>query len=241
MRVKKIWILTLFPEYFHAFQSCGVIGKALAGERSEELDLELKLINIRDFSDNNYKSVDDYPFGGGAGMVLRADVLQRALQSILEVGNYQREDLHVVFPSPRGKVWNNVWAREFADEYIGLHSCEKDLVFICGRYEGIDERFVEKYVDTHISLGDFILSGGELATMCILDSTLRFVEGILGNRSSHQEESFQDGLLEHPQYTKPRVFEDREVPSVLLSGHHKKMEEFKKTERLRLTQKYRPD
>ncbi len=238
MRTKQIWILTLFPEYFEAYKTVGVIGKALSGEREDGIHFEFNLINIRSFSDNNYKSVDDYAYGGGAGMVMRADILANAL---LKGTNYSKETHHVVFPSPRGRIWNNDCAKDFAKNYLGKNSEEKDIVFICGRYEGIDERFLENYVNEYYSLGDFILSGGEVATMAMLDSALRFVDGILGNRESNVEESFQSGLLEHPQYTKPREFEGKEVPKVLISGHHKNIETYKQNERERLTKELRPD
>lgn len=237
MKKKNIWILTLFPEMFEAFSKSGVIGKALKGERSDSLSLNLNFCNIRDHAIGNYKSVDDYPYGGGAGMVLRSDVLEQSLLSIF--GDKNKDEFHIVFPCPRGKVWNHKYALEFAEKNI--NDCSKDLIFICGRYEGIDERFLEKYVDEYISIGDYILSGGELAVMNIIDSSLRFVKGILGNKVSALEESFADDLLEHPQYTKPRDFHGMEVPEVYLSGHHKKIQEHKLLESKKITKKYRPD
>jgi tRNA (guanine37-N1)-methyltransferase len=240
--IKRIWILTLFPEYFGPLLSCGIAGSALRGERSEgELKFEVRCVNIRDYSTTKYKSVDDSPFGGGPGMVMRADILKQALmKGVVEAGGYEtRELLHVIYTSPRGKVWNNKVARDFGTRLLG--GGDKDLVFIAGRYEGIDERFLETYVNEFYSLGDFVLTGGELAIMTMLDSAIRFVDGILGNKLSSMEDSFEDGLLEYPQYTKPREFEGKDVPEVLLEGHHKKIQEWQKNQKILMTEKYRPD
>lgn len=240
--IKRIWILTLFPEFFEPLLSCGIAGQALRGERSsEEFKFEVNFINIRDYSTTKYRSVDDSPYGGGPGMVMRADILKDALmKGVVENQGYESlEDLHVIYTSPRGRVWNNQLAREFGTQV--LSSSEKDVVFICGRYEGVDERFLEKYVNAFYSIGDFVLTGGEIAVMTILDSAIRFVPGILGNKLSSEADSFEDGLIEHPQYTKPQVFEGMEVPEVLLNGHHKKIQEWQKEEKIRLTRKHRPD
>ncbi|MGE3608184.1 MAG: tRNA (guanosine(37)-N1)-methyltransferase TrmD [Bacteriovoracaceae bacterium] len=239
--MKRIWILTLFPEFFKPFLECGIAGAAFRGERSDgDFKFEVHFVNIRDYSNTKYKSVDDTPYGGGPGMVMRADILRDALiKGVVEAGSYSSvEDLHVVYTSPRGRVWNNKVAREFGKEKLGEG---KDLVFICGRYEGIDERFLEKYVDEFFSIGDFVLTGGELAVMTILDSAVRFVPGILGNKLSSEADSFEDGLIEYPQYTKPREFESMEVPSILLEGHHKKIEEWQKEQKIQMTKKWRPD
>lgn len=240
--IKKIWILTLFPEFFKPFLECGIAGSAFRGERSEgEFKFELHFVNIRDYSTTRYKSVDDTPYGGGPGMVMRADILRDALvKGVVEAGGYDSVDkLHVVYTSPRGRVWNNKVAREFGINQLG--NSEKDLVFICGRYEGVDERFLEKYVNEFFSIGDFVLTGGELAVMTILDSAVRFVPGILGNKLSSEADSFEDGLIEYPQYTKPREFEGMDVPSILLEGHHKKIEEWQREEKIKMTKKWRPD
>lgn len=240
--IKKIWILTLFPEFFEPLLKCGIAGQALRGERSsDEFQFEMNFINIRDFSTTKYRSVDDSPYGGGPGMVMRADILRDALiKGVVEQQGYESlEDLHVIYTSPRGRVWDNQLAREFGTQI--LSSSEKDVVFICGRYEGIDERFLEKYVNAFYSIGDFVLTGGEIAVMTILDSAVRFVPGILGNKLSSEADSFEDGLIEHPQYTKPQVFEGMEVPEVLLNGHHKKIQEWQKEQKLLLTRKHRPD
>lgn len=232
--MKKIWIITLFPEYFEPLTKFGIIGQALRGERGNSP--ELHFVQLRDFSNKDYKGVDDTPFGGGPGMVMRPDVLRRALfEGVVKNGNYSSVDeLEVIYTGPRGKVWNNV-------ECKSISKLNKDIVFICGRYEGIDERFIEKYVNQTISLGDFVLSGGEIAVMAIIDSLLRFHNGVLGNSESKDFESFENGLLEHPQYTRPQDFEGLLVPEILLSGHHKKIEEYRNSESLRITKKYRPD
>jgi tRNA (guanine37-N1)-methyltransferase len=239
--IKHIWILTLFPEMFKPFLECGIAGAAFRGERSVDFKFEVHFVNIRDYSQTKYKSVDDSPFGGGPGMVMRADILRDALvNGVQEAGGYESlEKLHVIYTSPRGKVWNNKVAREFGTNVLA--SNDKDIVFIAGRYEGIDERFLEKYVDDFYSVGDFVLTGGELAIMLMLDSAVRFVPGILGNKLSSEYDSFEDGLIEFPQYTKPREFEGMDVPTILLEGHHKKIVEWQHEEKLVMTKKWRPD
>ena len=239
--IKHIWILTLFPEMFKPFLECGISGSAFRGERSESCKFELHFVNIRDFSQTKYRSVDDSPYGGGPGMVMRADILKEALiQGVMEAGGYESLDkLHVIYTSPRGQVWNNKVARDFGVQVLG--SSDKDVVFIAGRYEGVDERFLEKYVNEYYSIGDFVLTGGELAIMTMLDSAVRFVPGILGNKLSSEYDSFEDGLIEFPQYTKPREFDGMEVPSILLEGHHKKIEEWQHQQKLEMTKKFRPD
>lgn len=242
MKINKIWIITLFPEYFVPLCKVGVAGQALSGSRGVEFKVET--VQLRDHCLDDYKGVDDSPFGGGAGMVMRADILKNALiDGVVKKGNYDddwKEKLHVIYPGPRGKVWNHNSCREFANR-VWDKELGKDLVFICGRYEGIDERFIENYVDEQISLGDYIVTGGEVAVLAILDSALRFLPGVLGNKNSANEDSFENGILEHPQYTKPREFDGLEVPEVLLSGHHKKIEEYRNSEKMRITKIYRPD
>ena len=239
--MKKIWIITLFPNYFDSLINFGITGSALRGERGSKL--EIKTVQLRNFTKKDYKGVDDSPYGGGAGMVMRADVLKEALVAGVVVdggyGDDWKEKLHVVFPGPRGKTWDNSYCKEFASRFSKEDS--KDLVFICGRYEGIDERFLNLYVDEQISLGDFILTGGEIPTMAIIDSALRFFSGVLGNKESSMQESFQADMLEHPQYTKPKVFDGVSVPDVLVSGHHQNIEKYQKAESLRITSLHRPD
>jgi tRNA (guanine37-N1)-methyltransferase len=238
--MKKIWIITLFPDYFDSLIKFGIVGQALRGERGH--NVEIVTVQLRNFTTNDYKGVDDAPYGGGPGMVIRADVLKKALEHIIYEGNYgidYKEKLHVIFPSPRGVVWHNSYAQKFAAKFS--EESAKDLVFICGRYEGIDERFIQLYVDEQISLGDFILSGGEIAVMAIVDSFMRFFKGVLGNQESFRSESFQSNLLEHPQFTRPSVFEGFKVPDVLISGHHQNIDKYKIDESLRITKIHRPD
>lgn len=239
--MKKIWIITLFPNYFDSLINFGITGSALRGERGGKI--EIKTVQLRNYTPKDYKGVDDSPYGGGAGMVMRADVLKEALlKGVVEDGGYGeawKEKIHVVFPGPRGKTWDNSYCKDFSMRFSSESA--KDLVFICGRYEGIDERFLNLYVDEQISLGDFILTGGEIPTMAIIDSALRFFTGVLGNKESYSKESFQENLLEHPQYTRPKVFDGVEVPEVLLSGHHQNIEKYQKEESLRITKIHRPD
>jgi tRNA (guanine37-N1)-methyltransferase len=245
MKKKRLWILTMFPDFYRPLLDFGVVGSALRNERCEVGDFELNTVCIADFCKKSFKGVDDSPFGGGAGMIMRPDVLENAiLKGVIEKGGYNLEsiktELQIVCPLPRGRVWNHKLAREFANDYLSFDS-RKDIVFISGRYEGIDERFLEKYVDAYYSVGDYILSGGDLAVMLILDSALRFVPQVLGNKVSAEEESFSTGLLEYPLYTRPREFNGVMVPEPMLSGDHKKIEEFKTKMAREMTKKYRPD
>lgn len=236
----KIWIITNFPELYDSFKEVGVVGKSLAGERGHSF--ELNLVQIRNYSPKGFKGVDDTPFGGGQGMVVRADVLKSALEDIISQGDYGanwQDKLKIIYTGPRGEVWSNKLARDFANN--NWRDCPRDLVFVSGRYEGIDERFIEKYVDQVISIGDYVLSGGDLAVMVILDCALRFVPGVLGKKVSFEDESFEGGLLEHPHYTRPREFEGEGVPEVLLSGNHKLIEDYRRSERERITRELRPD
>jgi len=244
-KLKNIWIVTLFPQFIEAFLDIGVIGKALRGERGET-QFKLNIIKLSDYSPKDFKGVDDSPYGGGHGLVMRADVLKNAI-AIGVLGHNARDEeirdkLFVIYTSARGTVWSNQVAIEFSKKFI-VEDEGRDLVFICGRYEGVDERFIEKYVDLEISVGDYILSGGELAVLSILDSALRFVPGVLGNNNSLADSfsSQNSGELEAPIYTKPQVFEGMEVPAVLLSGNHKDIVEWKDNQRRVITRKYRPD
>lgn len=231
-----IWIVGYFSDYFDAFKECGVIGKALRGERGNAP--LINFVSIPDYMPTGHKDADDTPYGGGAGMVLRADIMKEVLfKGVIEAGNYGdqwREKLHLIHPSPRGAFWNQARAEK-------LLKSEKDLVYICGRYEGIDERFLENYIDEYISLGPFILSGAEIAVMAMLDSALRLEPGVLGNEQSFQDESYQNDLLEYAHYTKPREFEGKMVPEVLLSGHHQNIKKFRNDNKREMTKKFRPD
>jgi len=238
----KIWIITLFPEFFQPLQNCGIVGQVLRGQRGASITLQT--VSLRDFSDNDYKGVDDSPYGGGPGMVLRADILKKALlKGVVGAGNYGenfRDKLHIISPGPKGERWNNTVCKKFSQAHWSDES-QKDLVFICGRYEGIDERFIKLYVDQEISVGDFILSGGELAVQVLLDSALRFCPGTLGNKNGANADSFHNNLLEHGLYTRPKVFDGLAVPEVLTGGNHQKIKKYQTVEQVEITKKLRPD
>ncbi len=239
--MKRIWVITLFPEFFKPLFETGVVGSAMRGERGPMP--EITFLNPSDYNDKGFKGVDAPPYGGGAGQVMRADVLENTLLSLYKKGNYEKklkDSLRVYYLGPRGKTFNAQLAQNICETYL-LNLEKEDLVFVCGRYEGIDERFLDIYVDEHISLGDFVLSGGELALLPILDSILRFYPGVLGNSVSAEDESFSNGLIEYPQYTRPQVACGLEVPSILSSGHHENVKKWRKEKSLEMTQKYRPD
>ena len=217
----KFDILTLFPEMFVSLEQ-SVIGRA-----SQKKLIEINLINIRDFSKDKHKKVDDTPYGGGAGMVMMPDVVYNAYNSIS-----QKEKAKVIYLSPQGKTLNQKKVIEL--------SKEEHLILLCGHYEGIDQRVLDEIVDEEISIGDYVLTGGEIPAMVLIDSVSRYVEGVL-KEDSIQEESFSNGLLEYPQYTRPEVFEGESVPSILLSGHHEKIERWRKEKSVEATKKKRPD
>lgn len=217
----KINILTLFPEMFDIFNH-SIVGKA-----KEKNLIEIEPLNIRDFTLNKHKKVDDYPYGGGAGMVMTPQPLVDAIRHCR-----QNNDGKVVFLGPRGKTFNQKMAYELAKE--------ENLIFICGHYEGIDER-VYKHIDLEISLGDFILTGGEMAAIPVIDSILRLKDGVLGKEESHMDDSFSNGLLEYPQYTRPEVFEGDKVPDILLSGHHENIRKWRRYKSLLITKEKRID
>ncbi|MCD2501615.1 tRNA (guanosine(37)-N1)-methyltransferase TrmD [Clostridium sp. NSJ-145] len=217
----KINILTLFPEMFDIFNH-SIVGKA----REKNL-ISIEATNIRDYTLNKHKKVDDYPYGGGAGMVMSA---QPVVDSIRAVKKNNKGK--VIFLGPRGKTFDQKMAEEL--------SKENELIFLCGHYEGIDQRAF-KEVDMEISLGDFVLTGGEMAAIPVIDSILRLVPGVLNKEESHQDESFSDGLLEYPQYTRPEIFEDERVPDVLLSGHHENIRKWRRLQSLLVTKERRSD
>ncbi len=221
----RIDVLTLFPEAFRGPLDVSIIKRA----REDGL-LDLQIHDIREHATDRHKSVDDYPFGGGQGMVMRVDVLDRALQFVQEQDGPPGL---VVYLSPQGEVLNDRLVRELAQN--------ERLVLVCGRYEGVDERFVEHCVDREISIGDYILTGGELPAMVLIDAVTRHIPGALGDEVSPEEESFADGLLEHPQYTRPAEYRGWQVPEVLLSGHHANIEKWKREQRLKRTRERRPD
>jgi tRNA (guanine37-N1)-methyltransferase len=235
--MKNIWVLTMIPEMFEPFLRFGVVGSSLRGERGEQLP-RLNLVAISDYCEKGFKGVDASPYGGGAGMVMRADILENALiKGVFEAGKYiePKKELRIIATGPRGKIFDQIMANEIKDE-------SRDIVFICGRYEGIDERFLDKYVDEHVSLGNFILSGGELACMSYIDAVVRLMDGALGNVQSALNESFEgDGLLEYPQYTRPQIACEKKVPEVLTGGDHKKIIEWRKDQSVIMTKIYRPE
>ena len=217
----KISILTLFPEMFSIFDH-SIIGRA----RENNL-VNLSLLNIRDYTLNKHKKVDDYPYGGGAGMVMAPQPIVDAIKCAKDNNKGK-----VIFLGPRGKTFNQELAKEL--------SKEDNLIFLCGHYEGIDER-VYKHIDMEISLGDFVLTGGEMAAIPVIDSILRLIPGVLGKEESFMEESFYNGLLEYPQYTRPVEFEGDKVPEILLSGHHENIRKWRRVKSLNITEKNRPD
>jgi len=240
---KKIWIISMFPDFFKPLKEVGVVGQVFQGLRGEKF--ELNTVFLPDFSKKGFKGVDESPYGGGPGMVMRADVLKNALfEGVIQAGKYNEEnykdELSVIFTAPRGIVWNSSTCKKFANNYLQKDS-KKDLVFICGRYEGVDERFLERYVDEVYCIGDYVLSGGEIAVMTIIDSSFRFSAGVLGNDQSAECDSFEKNLLEHPQYTRPNDFEGMKVPQVLVSGDHKKIKEWKEEMQVTMTSKWRSD
>ena len=215
-------IFTLYPEYFPGYLSKGLFGKAL-----NEKIWNLETVNIRNYSSDKHKTVDDTPYGGGNGMLIKADVLAKSLDENI------KEKEKIIYLSPKGKLFNHEYAKEL--------SSEKSLNLICGHFEGIDERIIESRNIEEISIGDFVLSGGETAAFIILDAVLRFLPGVLGNENSTEEESFENGLLEYPQYTKPQIWEDKSVPDVLLSGDHAKIKDWRLTQSEAITRDRRPD
>lgn len=232
--MKKIWFITLFPNLIKEVLSHGVIGNFFNDRDDSQIQLEF--LNPSDFSPKGYKGVDSSPYGGSPGMVIRADVLSCCLEEGILKNYNNLQDVHIIYPTPRGKRWNNQHAKQL------LNKTEtKDIVFVCGRYEGVDERFLTKYVNEEISIGDYVLSGGELAAAIIVDSSLRFKDRVLGNNQSAHNDSFENNLLDSPKYTRPRIFAGIPVPDILLSGDHQKIAEFDLQQRYEQTLLHRPD
>ena len=213
-------VLTLFPEMFE------VLNQSIIGRAKEKGLINVNLINIRYFSKDKHKKVDDTPYGGGAGMVMQPDVVYDAYKSVKD------EKAKVIYMSPQGKKLDQKKVEEL--------SKQEHLILLCGHYEGIDQRVLEKIVDEEISIGDYVLTGGELPAMVLIDSVSRYVEGVLKDDST-KEESFSQGLLEYPQYTRPEVFEGQQVPEVLLSGHHENIDKWRRKQSLKITLNKRPD
>ena len=216
----KFDVLTLFPEMFDSLNQ-SVIGRAVEKEL-----IDINLVNIRDFSNNKHKKVDDTPYGGGSGMVMMPDVVYRAFQSV------KSEKAKVIYMSPQGKTLDQKKVEDLAKQ--------EHLIILCGHYEGIDQRVLDKIVDEEVSIGDYVLTGGEIPAMVLIDSVSRYVKGVL-NEDSIKEESFSNGLLEYPQYTRPEVFLNKKVPEVLLSGHHENIRKWREEQSLEITRRYRPD
>ena len=222
--MKQYFILTLFPEMVEQTLSHSIMGRA-----QKDGLISIKAVNIRDYTLNKQKHVDDYPYGGGAGMLMQGQPIYDAYQSIMP----QAAGARVVYLTPQGRTFTQSIAEELARE--------ESLVFLCGHYEGIDERLIEEIVTDELSIGDFVLTGGELAAAAVIDAVSRLTPGVLGKEESFVEESFSDGLLEYPQYTRPPVFMGREVPEVLLSGHHDNVAKWRREQALLRTAEKRPD
>lgn len=216
----KFNVLTLFPEMFSA------LDESIIGRGKEKGLIDINLINIRDFSKNKHKKVDDTPYGGGAGMVMEPTVVYDAYCSVKE------PNAKVIYMSPQGKTLNQQIVQDLAKE--------ENIILLCGHYEGIDQRVIDEIVDEEISIGDYVLTGGELPAMVLIDSVSRYVEGVL-KEDSIQEESFTNGLLEYPQYTRPEIFLGKRVPEVLLSGHHENIKEWRRNQSIINTYLKRPD
>ncbi|WP_413875524.1 tRNA (guanosine(37)-N1)-methyltransferase TrmD [Albidovulum sp.] len=230
-RVKGAWaarIITLFPEAFP-----GTLGLSLTGKALAEGLWALETLDLRLFGIGRHRNVDDTPAGGGAGMVLRADVVAKALDEAAIGTPPDRARWPVVYLSPRGRRFDQATARRWAGA--------EGVTLLCGRFEGVDQRALDHYAVAEVSLGDFVLTGGEIAAQAMIDATVRLLPGVLGNASSTEEESHSHGLLEHPQYTRPAVWEGREIPPVLISGHHGEVEKWRRAEAERLTRERRPD
>ncbi|MDB9717779.1 tRNA (guanosine(37)-N1)-methyltransferase TrmD [Candidatus Pelagibacter sp.] len=215
-------VFTLYPEVFPGPLSKGLYGKAL----SKEL-WNLKVVNIRDAAEDKHKTVDDTPYGGGSGMLLKADTLAKSLDKNKIEGD------RIIYLSPKGKKFDQLHAQEL--------SKEKSVSFICGHFEGVDERVLSTRNIEEVSIGDYVLSGGETAAFVVIDSILRLLPGVLGNENSKMDESFENGLLEYPQYTKPQIWEEKAVPDVLLSGDHNKIKDWRLSQSEAITRVRRPD
>lgn len=217
-------VMTLFPEMIENAMAVSITGRAIKAGH-----ISLDAVNIRDYAENKHNRVDDYPYGGGAGMVMQAGPVYRCYQDIVERCSSSR----VIYLSPQGKVFNQAMAQEYAKE--------EDLIFLCGHYEGIDERVLEEIVTDYVSIGDYVLTGGELPALVMMDTIARLVPGVLNNNISAQTESFSENLLEYPQYTRPEEWNGKKVPPVLLSGNHKLLEKWYREQSVIRTARNRPD
>ena len=225
----RFHILTLFPDMVMQGLNTSIIGNAI-----EQNLIEINTINIRDFTKDRHKKVDDYPYGGGAGMLMQAEPVYQTYLAIQEKAALpEGKRPRVIYLSPQGKPFNQKMAEDFAKE--------DELVLLCGHYEGIDERVLEEIVTDYVSAGDYVLTGGELPAMMIVDTVSRLIPGVLHNDVSAEFESFQDNLLEYPQYSRPEIWHDRQVPPILLSGHHANVEKWRREQSVIRTAKWRPD
>lgn len=215
-------IVSLFPELIEIYTHNGIIGRAV-----EAGMFEIGVNNLRDYSEDKHKKVDDYPYGGGPGMLLKPEPMFKALDAIKKHNSY------IIYLSPKGNLFNQQKAREL--------SKKEHIVLIAGHYEGIDQRIIDKYVNEEISMGDYVLTSGELPVLMIVDAVGRLIPGVLGSEESTVEESHSNNLLEYPQYTRPESYEEMDVPEILLSGHHKKIEEWRRFKAIEITLKRRPD
>lgn len=221
----KYYVMTLFPEMIEVGMNTSIMGRA-----QKEGKISLEAVNIRDFAGNKHGKVDDYPYGGGAGMLMQAEPVYQCYKSIEgKIG----KPVRVVYLTPQGEPFRQDKAKELAKE--------ENLVFLCGHYEGIDERVLEEIVTDYVSIGDYVLTGGELPAMVLMDAVSRLVPGVLSNEVSAEFESFYDNLLEYPQYSRPEIWRERKVPEVLLSGHHQNVETWRRQEAIRRTLERRPD
>lgn len=224
-------VLTLFPEMIMQGLNTSIIGRAIARGV-----ISIEAVNIRDYTTNKHKKVDDYPYGGGAGMLMQAQPVfdaWKAVQNKIHLEGRDEKKARVIYVTPKGNTFHQTMAKELAGD--------EDLIFLCGHYEGIDERVLEEIVTDYISIGDYVLTGGELPAMVMIDAVARMVPGVLGNKDSGEMESFSNYLLEYPQYSRPEVWQNKKVPQILLSGDHKKVEEWRLEQSLEQTRLLRPD
>lgn len=219
------YVLTLFPDMINEAVNHSILKKSIENDI-----ININAINIRDFSNNKHKKTDDYPYGGGCGMVMTPEPI---FNSYLSIKDKINKNTKVIYLSPQGAVFNQQLAQSL--------SKEQDLVLLCGHYEGVDERIIEEIVTDEISVGDYVLTGGEIPALILIDSVSRLIDGVLGSKDSSVDESFSNNLLEYPQYTRPQIFKDKKVPDVLLSGNHKEIEKWRYEQSLIRTKKKRPD
>lgn len=222
----KINVMTLFPEIFNSY-----IGESMMKKAVDNNILAVNIYNIRDFSKNKHKKVDDYPFGGGAGMVMTPQPILSTYKHIIEENKLEKP--RVIYLSPKGKTFTQDMAKSL--------SKEDNLIFLCGHYEGIDQRVIDMIVTDELSIGDYVLTGGELPALVMIDSISRLIPGVLNKSESYEDETFEGDLLEYPQYTRPREYEGHKVPDVILSGNHQKIDQWRKEESEKLTKERRPD